>query len=239
MRDRGQVQIFAHRGNMSRFPENTLPAFLSAAEAGAPWLELDIQMTADGHLVVTHDEDTLRVTGISCNVPQAGIAALKKLNFGAYLPGAAPCTVPLLSEVFEAIRPYSCRISIQPKMNGLVAPALKLAAACGMETRIAFNDINCEYLIEARRRAPHIPLFWDRLPGTDHETDFELATRYRFTALMYLKEAISPELVAQVQSLGIAAGACVVNDLNDFRRFRELGITHYYTDFPIEFLNEL
>lgn len=239
MREHTAIQIFAHRGNMSRFPENTLPAFINAAESGAQWLELDIQMTSDGHLVVTHDEDTFRVSGVSCKVEEANLAELKSLNFGAYFTGATPCTVPLLSEVFEAIKPYSCRISIQPKMNGLVAPALRLAETCGMSDRIAFNDINCEYLIEARRRAPQIPLFWDRLPGTDHETDFEVALHYRFTALMYLKEAISPELITKVKSLGIHAGACVVNEIQDFRRFRDMGITHYYTDYPIEFLKEL
>ncbi|MFN7301598.1 MAG: glycerophosphodiester phosphodiesterase [Bacteroidota bacterium] len=224
---------------MSQFPENTIPAFFSAANAGAHWIELDIQMTADGHLVVTHDEDTKRVTGLSCIVPLATLSDLKKLNFGAYMDGTGFSAIPLLSEVFEIIKPFNCRISIQPKMNGLIAPAMKTAAMAGMSDRIAFNDTNCEYLIEARRRDSQISLFWDRLPGTDHETDFEIASKYRFSALVYLKQGITPGLVAQIHKHGIAAGACVVNDLNDFRRLRELGITHFYTDYPIEFLKDI
>ena len=47
--------VAAHRGNMSVFPENTMPAFVSAVELKCEYIELDIQFTKDEQIVVTHD----------------------------------------------------------------------------------------------------------------------------------------------------------------------------------------
>lgn len=55
--------IIAHRGDIERHTENTLPAFRSALERGADGIELDVQFTADGTPVVFHDRDLRRITG--------------------------------------------------------------------------------------------------------------------------------------------------------------------------------
>jgi glycerophosphoryl diester phosphodiesterase len=57
------VEITAHRGDARAAPENTLPAFRAAADAGADWIELDAQLTADGVVIVHHDADFARITG--------------------------------------------------------------------------------------------------------------------------------------------------------------------------------
>src|SRR5581483_4071961 len=51
----GRVQILAHRGASAYAPENTLAAFRLAVEQRADWLEMDVQQTSDGKLVVFHD----------------------------------------------------------------------------------------------------------------------------------------------------------------------------------------
>ena len=50
------ILVWAHRGASGIMPENTLPAFAKAVELGADGVELDIQMSADGEIVVIHDE---------------------------------------------------------------------------------------------------------------------------------------------------------------------------------------
>jgi glycerophosphoryl diester phosphodiesterase len=62
----GPSRVVAHRGNAIDFPENTLPAFASALEAGLSWVEMDVQLSADGVPYVIHDarlERTTRSTG--------------------------------------------------------------------------------------------------------------------------------------------------------------------------------
>ena len=57
-----KVRIFAHRGASAYAPENTLEAFRLAMEQGADGIELDVQLTKDGELVVIHDETIDRVS---------------------------------------------------------------------------------------------------------------------------------------------------------------------------------
>lgn len=74
------MRILAHRGNRLHAPENTRTALLSAYTAGADVLELDVQLTQDGHLVVSHDPTMERVTGEATVILEATLEQLRKLN---------------------------------------------------------------------------------------------------------------------------------------------------------------
>lgn len=72
----------AHRGQSGDVPENTLAAFQNAANLGADWLELDVQMSKDGHLVVIHDETVDRTTTGSGPVAGLTLAEIRALDAG-------------------------------------------------------------------------------------------------------------------------------------------------------------
>ena len=57
-----KMKIYAHRGYSGKYPENTMLAFEKAAETGCDGIELDVQLTKDGKLVVIHDESVDRTT---------------------------------------------------------------------------------------------------------------------------------------------------------------------------------
>ena len=63
-------KLVAHRGHASQYPENTLPAIESALKAGACYVEVDIQLTADHVPVLFHDDNMQRITGHSQNITQ-------------------------------------------------------------------------------------------------------------------------------------------------------------------------
>lgn len=96
------IHLVAHRGNAMEFPENTLPAFVSALELGVRFLELDVQLSRDGVPVVIHDHLLLRTTGLPGSVfdHDAGeltqIEATEAQRFGARFDGIR---LPLLREV--------------------------------------------------------------------------------------------------------------------------------------------
>ena len=230
--------IFAHRGNMSVFPENTMESFISGIEEGADWLELDIQKTKDGHLVVTHDLTTERVTNEKLIVTQSNLIELKRLNFGINAKDDKFYELPLLSDVFQLIYKHNkVKVTIQPKNNGLVKDAIHLANKFNVLKNIAFNDINCEYLIEVKQIHPEIPVFWDRLPNTDFQTDLFIAHQFHFDCLMYLQDALHSEKVKKIKQEGFIVGVCVVNDLQDMIKFIEMGVDAFYTDYPARLLN--
>ncbi len=76
------MHLIAHRGNASEFPENTLPAFVSALELGVRFLELDVQLSSDGVPVVIHDAELPRTTGVPGSVFDQEAATLRQLNAG-------------------------------------------------------------------------------------------------------------------------------------------------------------
>ena len=81
-----KTQVWAHRGASAYAPENTLEAFRLAAEMGADGVELDVQLSRDGELVVAHDETIDRVSNGTGYIKDYTLAQLKKLSFNR-LPG--------------------------------------------------------------------------------------------------------------------------------------------------------
>ena len=76
--------VFAHRGLSSIAPENTMAAFRLAREMGAPGVELDVHLTSDGGLVVTHDHSTGRIAGAALDVERSTMKELQALDVGAW-----------------------------------------------------------------------------------------------------------------------------------------------------------
>ncbi|RBQ35771.1 MULTISPECIES: glycerophosphodiester phosphodiesterase family protein [Rahnella] len=98
----GIVLANSHRGYSSRYPENTLPAFIGAKEAGTHCIELDIHLTADNHLVVTHDHRIDRVSTGTGFVEQMTLAQLQQFDFGVkYHAQFAGTPIPLLQDILR------------------------------------------------------------------------------------------------------------------------------------------
>ena len=74
--------VIAHRGASTRAPENTIAAFKKAVAMGAGGIELDVQMSADGYLVVIHDEKVNRTSNGRGNVRDLHLPSLRSLTLG-------------------------------------------------------------------------------------------------------------------------------------------------------------
>lgn len=99
-----QIKVVAHRGANRWAPENTIAAFLKAAEMGADYAEMDVRQTKDGEFVIMHDSDVKRTTNGSGKVSDMTLAEIQKLDagswFGEEFTGEK---VPTLREVLRAI----------------------------------------------------------------------------------------------------------------------------------------
>jgi glycerophosphoryl diester phosphodiesterase len=91
--------LVAHRGLAAKWPENTLPALQAAAAAGARWVEVDVQLSADGVPVLLHDADLVRVAGRAVSVFDLPAVALEDIpvgepgRFGTRFPAARAPTL--------------------------------------------------------------------------------------------------------------------------------------------------
>lgn len=108
--------IYAHRGASKIAPENTLPSFELAADMKADGIELDIQITKDGHLVVIHDDKIDRTSNGTGLVCEHNLCDLKKLDFGSWKSAEyAKETIPLLSDVIKLAKKRDLLLDIEIK----------------------------------------------------------------------------------------------------------------------------
>lgn len=94
-----KMKIWAHRGASGYAPENTMEAFSEAVRRKADGIELDVQLTKDGEIVVIHDEKLNRVSDGSGWVKDHTLKELRKLNFNKTFPEQGAARIPTLKEV--------------------------------------------------------------------------------------------------------------------------------------------
>ncbi len=96
--------ICAHRGDKAVFPENTVPAFKSAAEKGAAMVEMDVQRCATGELVIMHDATVDRTTNGTGKIAELTFAQIRALDAGVKKnPGFAGTKVPTFDEAIDCL----------------------------------------------------------------------------------------------------------------------------------------
>lgn len=151
-KNKAMPKIWAHRGCCTLYPENTLEAFIAAAELdGITGIDLDIQLTSDGEMVVFHDENLRRVTHIDRNVRGCTLAEIKNIaipaNDGKY------CSIPTLEEVLVMMKPYcesrGILINIELKTSvirydGIESKAYEIVRKYGMEQYIVWSSFLAE-----------------------------------------------------------------------------------------------
>jgi glycerophosphoryl diester phosphodiesterase len=100
-----QVRIVAHRGAAGKAPENTLASVRQAIEDGTDWVEIDVQETRDGEVVVVHDSDFMKLAGVDLKVWDASMDQLDAIDVGAWFgPAFRGERVPALRQVLELAR---------------------------------------------------------------------------------------------------------------------------------------
>ena len=110
--------ILAHRGISSKYPENTMLSFEKAFENNMDGIELDVQLSKDGEVVVIHDETLDRTTNGSGYVKDHTLLQLKNLDAGSFKDKRySSCTIPTLDEVLEFFKGKNIIINIELKTS--------------------------------------------------------------------------------------------------------------------------
>ena len=144
------VLVVAHRGFSGAAPENTLAAFRKAIEAGSDMIELDIQLSKDGKIVVIHDETLERTTDGQGRVADRTFPEIRKLDagswFGSQFSGEK---IPTLQEVLELAKgKVLVNIEIKNPAHGqypiteLADQGLEAVKKAGMLNRVIFSSFN-------------------------------------------------------------------------------------------------
>lgn len=140
--------IYAHRGYSAKYPENTLSAF-KAALPHVDGIELDVQLTRDGRLVVIHDETVDRTTNGSGFVKDMTLRQLRLLR----IDGGE--RIPTLEEVLALMEPHEITLNIELKTDrfdydGIEYLAWLAVSEFRLEHRVVFSSFNPDTLVRLR-----------------------------------------------------------------------------------------
>ena len=116
-------KIYAHRGASGYAPENTLRAFALAADMGADGVELDVQISKDGRLVVFHDDELSRLTGFTGSVADYTYAELCRMPVIHAVDATERDVAPLLEDVLALLHERGLSVNIELKNSRAAFPA--------------------------------------------------------------------------------------------------------------------
>jgi glycerophosphoryl diester phosphodiesterase len=157
--------VIAHRGGSNLWPENTMVGFRAAVEMGVDLLEMDIHSSADGVLVVIHDDSVDRTTDGSGLVNQLSLTQLKSLDAGyqwssdeglSFPFRGQGVNIPTLEEVFKELRGYPMNIEIKQAEPSITEPFCQMIRAYGMQERVLVASFDPGTLADFRRTCPEV-----------------------------------------------------------------------------------
>lgn len=151
----------AHRGYSERYPENTIPAFLKAAECGAEMIEFDVHLTRDGHTVVIHDNDVDRTSDGSGFVKDMTLRELKELDFNFLkISHLGRIPIPTLEEVIDAV-PEHVLLNIELKncpykYDGIEESVIAILKKKNASQRVIVSSFDHFALEKTKQLAPEL-----------------------------------------------------------------------------------
>jgi len=236
-----QPIIFAHRGASGTHPENTMAAFRAAAEKGADGIELDVQMTRDGEIVIIHDETVNRTTDGRGMIEKMKMDEVAKLDAGSWFsPSFAGEKIPTLHEFLAWAAGNDLQINIELKTNkvpyhGIEKQVLDLIEFYNMRGRVVISSFNFDSIKRVIELDPYIAvagLIWkirrDALAKAKDLGVTALHTQASFALSSYGRETVDSGMLLRLYT---------INDPKEWQRIKSSGvpIEALITDFPERF----
>lgn len=229
--------IFAHRGASVHAPENTLAAFQRALDDGAPAIEFDVKLSADGQVVVIHDHTVDRTTDGQGKVRELTLAQLKALDAGSWFDRAFRRErIPTLEEVFAT---FGHRVLMNVELTNYASPfdplvrkVTVLITKHSLGEQILFSSFFPHNLSTARRMLPGIPRGLLAFPGWKGDWQRLIGPFMDLQAEHPFVGDVSARYVEAIHARQRRLFVYSVNDPAEMRRLLELGADGFFTDDP-------
>jgi glycerophosphoryl diester phosphodiesterase len=238
------IEIVAHRGYSAKAPENTVSAFKLAWESGTDACELDLHLTKDGKIIISHDKDTKRTTGAVKVIVDTAFDELRTLDAGTWKdPKYAGEKMPTLEECLATMPTGKKRFFLEIKCGPEVVPALTKALEPYRDRadQLAIITFNYEAAAAAKKSLPWVKNYYlaggkdkQKKQRTDIAAVIEQAKKAKLDGLDLGRDWLwTPELVKQIRDAGLGVFVWTVNAPEEFARFKALGVDGITTDDPI------
>jgi glycerophosphoryl diester phosphodiesterase len=218
--------VIAHRGASAEKPENTLAAFRRALALGVDGIELDVHVTRDGVVVVFHDDELSRLTGVR------GQLAAKTWRELSVLRIRGSERIPKLVEVLRLTRNRAV-VQIEIKAGVPVAPVVRAVKAAKAMKDVVLASFAPDIVGEACRLAPTIPrMLISEGRGTPASTVGALAACHANGLSVNQRAIRNPAYLRYFHRRGYAVWTWTVNETHRMRTLAEWGIDGILSDNP-------
>ncbi|WP_044736511.1 glycerophosphodiester phosphodiesterase family protein [Geobacillus kaustophilus] len=233
--------IYAHRGFSGCYPENTMIAFQKAYDYGAKALELDVQITKDGKIIVIHDEKIDRTTNGKGFVKDFTVDQIKKLDAGSWFDQLYKDEkIPTLDEVIKWLSTIERKMIVNIELKSkefsqrkILRELINVIEKCNfLKHHIVFSSFSIENLIELRNLDSDVSLAllleWNK--------DYSVEEIMKLSEIVNAKYVHTDVRILQSDIVNVLCNltnVCVytVNDQNIFKMAKSKGIFGIFTDF--------
>ncbi len=224
------VVVIAHRGAAGKAPENTLASMRQAIEDGADMLEIDVQESSDGEVVVIHDSDFMKLSGVDLKVWDGPLKQLQEIDVGSWFdPGFSAERVPTLAQVLEVAR-GKAHVVIELKYYGhdqqLEQRVVKIVEKAGMVDDIVIMSLEYKGIEKIRALRPKwvVGLLSTMAVGNLAKLDLDF--------LAVNMSMATSGFIRRTHAAGKQVYVWTVNDAVSIARMISLGVDGIITDEP-------
>lgn len=241
------VRLYAHRGAAAELPENTMESFARALEIGADALEMDGHLSADGHVVISHDPSALRTCGVDARFRDCRLDEIRGWDAGREFfrarggsPGGERYRVPTLGEVLDEFPDVIINLDLKQVTPPMVEPVLEAVSRRGAADRVVLASFSL-FTCLAIRRAGY--------PGQTALPRAEMAALLALPPSLFARlpyrgqvaeipprfgpiDLASPGFLARCRRLELRVDYWTINDAAEAERLLEAGADGIMTDDP-------
>lgn len=237
------MKIFAHRGSSGTYPENTSIAFQNAAKLPIAGVELDVQLTKDGEIVVIHDETIDRTSNGQGFVKDMTFEQLQTYDFGIkFAKKFAGEKIPLLADVLDLYASTDHIINIELKTNviryeGIEKKVVALIREKALENRVIISSFNHDSLRVVKEIDPSLQTA--ALTMKEIQDSFHFLQKLGANALHISNRKIRKPATRKLIAQGVLVRVFTINKPRQARRLKKVGVDAIFTDFPKKMIDVL
>ena len=242
--------VIAHRGGRGLGPENTLMAFRLSLAAGADVLEMDVRTTADGHLIVLHDDSLDRTTDGHGAVNEMMLAQVKKQDAGyrwstdggrSFPFRGRGITIPTLKEVLNAVPEKPLIVELKENRPAMSQQLCTELRKYNRTASVLVASAHSDALESFRTACPQVATS----AAPNEAMQFYLLSRMGLTSLyspiekallvpttFRKRNVVSPKFVAAAHRRNLKVAVWTINADEDMRRLIAAGVDGILTDYP-------
>lgn len=238
--------VFAHRGLNHQAPENTFPAFTRAADAGVSWLEIDVDIIADGTPVVLHDSTLDRTTDRSGSVYSLQASDLSQIDAGSWFsPQFQGTRIPRFSDFISFLndREMNCNVELKQHELGMDSTLRMVDAVIGElegldpQREIIVSSFSPLLLQAFHQRAPQyaVGMLWETAAIYG---DWRSVLEMTGATYLHVEDAnLTQEKIAAARDAGYGVNVWTVNRADRANQLFNWSATGVFTDVANELLH--